>query len=1218
MINDKPKELSNFVSPDSLRQFLKMNKKFYNLHTDNDYGSSDENGFQYYGASKNFGSEILIESTKLRMNLPPIEVLDISDGMNFYFDMKYGYDVSDGTNGFIYSDTTRFFRQNMVGCLLKQNTLIDGYTYSIIWNDVSLIYALGYVNSSNGDVFRMGFFKTETPPTLRIVDINGNISNISLMVNDESEINTVYYFPINTMTVDLLNISVTDDDVIRQIDTNHTFTIDINNHKVYNMPYVWFCVDLFRDMSDFTLTNNVNSHGDNLMNIGIDGHNVMHLYPSTGASTHPTVTEQSGCRWYLKARGDITSSRFGQLTQIEYLYADKPNPENPVSVNVIELPDDYTIKPSKNVGWNIRTPQPGEYDYDESSFRNHSYVYVDLSEFDDNIPRNEIIHYTDKLLSAFDVFYDRRLFVGNYENMMNHATTGIHVDYTKDTSDNYVDKIHGIIHDMGEFDGLPRYMKEWNTLTSHRSHVELYSIKDNIINNNFAMNRQTAGLLVDSGIPQTDIDTDISRLNICIEYQGGGLYDTTHESELSKNYLSDLGYETNTSFVDTSMPGMGKLCKFIYHGEGVFSLGIDTLDPELETGRVYLITNDDIKYHNNSDENIPLRTAANISDIPTSYLQLVNIPNYSPTFALDPYYVRETASWNSDEENLVWNVRNKRLVYKVDGYNVTIVSPYNINLNTLYPRSFLEEYYSGKENFGQTLDMSDPQHSTDFTFTVNTGGEGYEVNDEFNVIIGGVNFKGIVGEIDNGSVMYVNMLPNTNYNVYVGNITPNPMICKTATVTGEGDGLTLLLTIDSQVWEDLNIKSTGIFDDIFTLKFDSIGRIWIWKWDDDNSTWYEDSLFLGFDIQYNYYDQELPIEAYNDRFRSLTDVYICNSISCSQMNIFYYDFKVRKEKLSNVISSEYNLNNDLSHVLSEKFNFDETIYIADNSSNTNPNYDLYEYHMSNASDQWNDKNNRYIIPQYHIENTFFAYLPTSKLTMYSIQADSEWAYKQPDLYVYDVTKNKVYNYIQYTNNDAIIGSSHNMIYNDIIDDRFISNKKLTKNVYSFSFNNDIKQWNDAKESLEALSREDLLLFIQMGFGDDVDPIKVEGTTNRYTDQELVDFIMINQVYIRSNITLLAAKESNIDSIDIQQPRGGYTRIQNVYDSKLHTLSGTYYDSLPGDIFKIDADSIYDLNSFRLYDDLGNDVSKYSIILVGNKLYAFDSSSNKWVNIQTNN
>ena len=47
---------TSYGSPDSLRQFLQLSKKFYQLHTRKNFGYEDCDGLQYSGSIQNMGA----------------------------------------------------------------------------------------------------------------------------------------------------------------------------------------------------------------------------------------------------------------------------------------------------------------------------------------------------------------------------------------------------------------------------------------------------------------------------------------------------------------------------------------------------------------------------------------------------------------------------------------------------------------------------------------------------------------------------------------------------------------------------------------------------------------------------------------------------------------------------------------------------------------------------------------------------------------------------------------------------------------------------------------------------------------------------------------------------------------------------------------------------------------------------------------------------------
>ena len=157
-MSDVLRMITPYVSPDALRAFLHTKKNLYNLYPNKYLGFTDIDGLQYVGTSENFGSEMLFETRKLRMNKPSIEAVLPSEYLSYYFDL-------------IESDFINTYRQqNAVMACVKQNTLLPNHTYKIRFTNVELSYILRAKAYSNPDVEYSKFYQTYDNPVLIIDD----------------------------------------------------------------------------------------------------------------------------------------------------------------------------------------------------------------------------------------------------------------------------------------------------------------------------------------------------------------------------------------------------------------------------------------------------------------------------------------------------------------------------------------------------------------------------------------------------------------------------------------------------------------------------------------------------------------------------------------------------------------------------------------------------------------------------------------------------------------------------------------------------------------------------------------------------------------------------------------------------------------------------------------------------------------------------------------
>ena len=458
-------------------------------------------------------------------------------------------------------------------------------------------------------------------------------------------------------------------------------------------------------------------------------------------------------------------------------------------------------------------------------------------------------------------------FYFNRENDLNHFVSGVHLDYTSDYSDNSVPKKFGTIHNLGDFDGLPDYFKSYNDRTIHRAHVEMYAIRDDANRRNQkTTDKQTAAIILDSAIPQNEIK-DMSDISIVIKYerdnQGGGLQPkyVTDESAIisTTNYTSDIRFISNDRFVDNNVNNFfdrNDYPRFIYHGNGYFSLGYIDYDPELETARGYLITNDGVAYINNVTSKNPKaeRTVARICDIPTSFTQLLSIKGKSPTLIIDEKYVRTPASIMLRRPILVDSEADVPIIYTNDidrlwNYNIskrfmpnTGYSPYVANLlvdydGTSNPALIKHPYceltfvlpMSGQFYWKMTENQTFVVHGSLITKNANgdsqiptgseavywldNGGEHYAVDDIVGFNIGGVFLKVRILAVNGGSVTDYEFHLNDSYpgmiedgdvlpDIPISNFDDMPTYYHPTTLSGIGTGMVIGFAVANSVLEE--------------------------------------------------------------------------------------------------------------------------------------------------------------------------------------------------------------------------------------------------------------------------------------------------------------------------------------------------------------------------------------------------------------------------------
>lgn len=187
-----------------------------------------------------------------------------------------------------------------------------------------------------------------------------------------------------------------------------------------------------------------------------------------------------------------------------------------------------------------------------------------------------------------------------------------------------------------------------------------------------------------------------------------------------------------------------------------------------EIGRAYLLSNDDIKYENNSviDNPKPDRTIARICDIPTSVMQLSDIRGIAPSLVVDKKYVRTQASYMNEDKDRLYNTLSNRWVRPTDldkdGEPLTKNGDQS-NKFIFMKESYLNSVDLKDHNDYRYYENLNPQVDVNKITLANIddGGSEYEIGNSGKIIIGGAAFNYSVTEVDeNGSVTNLIIYPD--------------------------------------------------------------------------------------------------------------------------------------------------------------------------------------------------------------------------------------------------------------------------------------------------------------------------------------------------------------------------------------------------------------------------------------------------------------------------
>lgn len=1240
-MSDIPKRSEYYLSPDGVRKLSQLMKQHFAGYSSKDKLYNDSKGLQYNGSVYNFGSEILLETNKLKMTRPPIRNLSYGTDTTFYFDIKY----SDIIN--------TYEQQNLLGCYLKKDTLVASHRYYIVFNNVTEFFVIRSTNTSAGNtfnpskgssvVFKDKYYKTNDFPILvETYDDNGETVTIEheLSIRDGESYPTFYFH----------STDLTDGFIDSIIDDTLT-TIELVDE--YNgLPFIWFTTESFEYLPELDLSNNVDSEGHPFLTFGTDGNGVSRIYPNCYENNFPPYDPVENYEWYLKVEskdgfsfipddepGNKSSNYKIPIKSISLWYSQFINGEPELS-NTIEIPDDGNIvvylddcstyiNPST---WHFSKRRSDDWDWDPITLHNPNYAWHIYDRGDFDWATFAMNHIDDAVLQpGFKVkFLNDYLY--KWESMLVGAVSGIHVDATDERSNNGVVEKNGVSHMMGEFDGLPIYMNKQLDRTIHHSHVDIYSIRDhNNLWTQLPMKKQTSGLLMDSAIPQNELP-DLINVDPSIKYNKivSNQYDTDESTIVSEyNVLSNITYvdaETNV-FADYTNKGIKKYKRFFYHGNNYFSLDVFGLDPLTEYARGYLISNDVAKYENNDETSYPKpgRTIARICDIPTTMIQLTNIPNYAPSILIDwnTSYLPYVRTFCNYELIDIDRIRNNQYDTLVKYNNVELVFPCGYDITNVLNNT--GDRYKHKTNLSETLTLTFGVNGNT-RMVVNETGDGYDNGDTFKFNIGGRYFTGVVVESISGKPNVVTS--NDTFNdINVSNL-PNAITTyKTTTITGSGSGLIINLEIDNETWQDKQPTTTNDYNDgLHLYQYDEYEHIWLYVYDNELNTWKQSIQITGPSVQPN------PYDLHDMHERKMVDVYVMNAINNNRKLLYNTpssvdsSYSLMERTITTDIPTSMIGMDDISDTLDEIHINYQNSYYTPSINNDKTDIKIYSRYPYTVQDSHYGDYHSYVLPRFNTLN-LPSYFNTTNRILWSIHKDKTKS--QPDLWYYNP---KETNFVQYDNVSTdynSISSSRKLTYYDIMKDSIIvqSTRFITKeNIYRYDeYESD--SFNSLQIMLNGKSRDELLTYIRMNYGEDAFPLKVDAYYP-FTKSMLVGYCLTTPptTYSKSSIKMVAQKYTTIAQT-IENPDGTETIVPTggepitgmfeplsylIHDLNYETTSSNDMESSILFVFTImKNDQLVSLRHFHLYDENGIDISKLSLLIYDGKKYLFDEETDNW-------
>ena len=1243
------------MTPDTIRQKTHIDKSFFDLHTSKEKGYEHTNKTQYVGNVQNWGSELLLETRKLRQRKPPIGDIHINPGMAYRFNMKYA------------DEPSTYLQDCPIAISLKDIGISNKKMY-LLFEDCEPMYIPRPLDDGEVDTYKQLVWKTSIPPKLYGEDSPGSdtfSTYTEIQVSDDnkiadsSSVQVTYWFHNTSSVVDTNIDELKDNETLMNrmmIEEITPYVSQTTGKTVYriksvniekwavDIPLVWVTLSDRTDIPEFEMTNNVDKNGYPLLVPGIDGNGNYRLYPFVyGEDNIPPASDDLESSWAIRVlsseneefkRGviDETNARI-TLSKIQFVRYRKGG--NPVTVEdhyeAIDLTWDIEkiritvnrdwIVPSKYGWFTFAMRYPDEWDFDGVLYHNPIIGimtnYQDLHKY----VRNNVIP------PMFDMhIVEYKIYDWNW--LSKNVNGGIHVDYTTNYSHNGVIKKNGTIFNYGDADGLPPYFYYKLPRSVHRAHTELYLGRDSITDpNQNVENEQFVSLIVDAAVPQTEIESNIDDFGSVIVYRYDRLYhtDTTTVEMISpNNAISDVGYVSRELSADVTISDYNKCKRFIYHGHRTFSLDMMGLDPILEYGRVYLSSNESTDYVNNKSATKPKpdRTVARICDIPTDLSQLISIKMVSPTLLIDPRYTRTEANFSKEDRSRVLQMKNDGVFIRgrkqrPDRYPELVYESKDI-LTAATDKEYLTDKFPSYTKLDESImiepyiDTSGPlsPYGNEYNWTVMDSDKNFQVGDVLKGYIGGrvirgvvktVSSSGMIRELDDGGLYDEDSEYNTDpITIPILNLTSRSLYIQLTVEsrysTSTGSVAYVMFLISDEEWASLLPEIDGPVENIHALYKDENGNMFITKWDNEVEVWTSDYQLIGPEMVYNIYDD--PSTRSDRRVGSIM-IY-----SDEQAPIIISDYS-------------YDIITPTGYTDEKIISFETGIlYIEGNSYDdvvkdaimNNGLYQYWAYYSTydSTTDPYGDN-----VPTTYIDihDVYYHEMDSRSKKQINPRYNAYLGYADPHPSSYLVFDNMTSGFL----NDYGVEKQPNVFIYNPIATTYEKMYESTNDIMNIGSSVNIT-FKDLDENIVYDNKSSIILKRDV-WKSTAFELKTDATTKRVYRPNVDDDGGITNAPLRqigTAGTIVARYKDGKPIPDGEQPTGAYKPLSArqypmhySFDKVQDTTTDLVY------FFKIDDENLTSLLGFKMIDQYtGIDISSKSIILFNGKLYVY--KNNRWI------
>lgn len=478
-----PEKIIHHLGYNTLGLMLDQDRKHWLMRVDKNKSIQDKNtGEIFRGVIDNLGSDIIIESEKSPISNEWFQSLK-------YRNESVSYILEPNSSAFTFSI-------EVSGLLFARIKSINFPTSDSITDPVHRVYRMKLENceeciiafgndTQSSDVFAGRWLKTTTPPTIQVMDNNGNFT-INVSTRMDGCTNGVFYYPLNE---NIQPFPLTYDD-----GSYYTSAVDDNDY--IGLPLYWFLCDESKVGPTVSVTNNESINGKTIVVLGNPGNEPkyhVNVFVDVDGNNDATPDDVSSSYYKIICHPLIEHSFTDSVDDFS-LYLNNTfvmeNTDTGVDYNIQFVFGDgqySTVTMVENIGWTY---------VDDNTYE------INMSTFDTNCLNLET---GDSLIPVFIIQLDESV-PFDHTDTSDIGFAGISMG----AATNYSEQHPKYPHDLNKWDGIPEWIQELDP-DSVPAHMMMYAIHNTPgYDPSMPDSRQVAAIILDPGKKKTDDSEGLS------------------------------------------------------------------------------------------------------------------------------------------------------------------------------------------------------------------------------------------------------------------------------------------------------------------------------------------------------------------------------------------------------------------------------------------------------------------------------------------------------------------------------------------------------------------------------------------------------------------------------------------------------------------------------------------------------------------------------------